>query len=52
MELLNNVTNQLVSFHSMANDIGLDKCHCHLLEAHVVDESHNENQDWNAAIKD
>ena len=47
MEWLNNVTNQMDSFGLMANDIGLDSCH---LEA--VDESHNENRDWNGAIKD
>ena len=47
MEWLNNVTNQLVSFRLMVNDIDLDNCH---LEA--VDESHNENQDWNDAIED
>ena len=47
MEWLSNVTNQMDSFGLMANDIGLDSCH---LEA--VDESHNENRDWNGAIKD
>ena len=50
MEWQSNVTNRPESFRWMVNDNDLDILLQNLEEA--VDESRNENRDWNDAIKD